>query len=46
MKWVNQFRTRQKNVLPVEPSGIQALKNSNPLKNVEGLAVLAVTELS
>ena len=30
----------------VEPSGVQALKNPNPLKDVEGLAVLAVAELS
>jgi len=30
----------------VEPSGVQALKNPNPLKDVEGLAVLAVVELS
>jgi len=30
----------------VEPSGVQTLKNSNPLKDVEGLAVLAVAELS
>jgi len=33
-------------VLLVEPSGVQALKNPNPLKDVEGLAVLAVAELS
>jgi len=30
----------------VEPSGVQALKNPNPLKDVEGLAMLAVAELS
>jgi len=30
----------------VEPSGVQALKNSNPLKDVEGLVVLVVAELS
>ena len=30
----------------VEPSGVQALKNPNPLKDVEGLAVLAVAVLS
>ena len=30
----------------VEPSGVQALKNPNPLKDVEGLDVLAVVELS
>ena len=30
----------------VEPSGIQALKNPNPLKDVEGLDVLVVAELS
>jgi len=30
----------------VEPSGVQALKNPNPLKDVEGLTVLAVAELS
>jgi len=30
----------------VEPSGVQALKNPNPLKDVEGLVVLAVAELS
>jgi len=30
----------------VEPSGVQALKNPNPLKDVEGLAVLVVAELS
>jgi len=29
----------------VEPSGVQALKNPNPLKDVEALAVLAVTVL-
>jgi len=29
----------------VEPSGVQALKNPNPLKNVEALAVLAVVVL-
>jgi len=29
----------------VEPSGVQALKNPNPLKDVEGLDVLAVAEL-
>jgi len=31
---------------PVEPSGVQALKNPNPLKDVEGLVVLVVAELS
>ena len=30
----------------VEPSGVQALKNPNPLKDVEGLVVLAIVELS
>jgi len=30
----------------VEPSGVHALKNPNPLKNVEGKVVLAVAELS
>jgi len=30
----------------VEPSGVQALKNPNPLKDVEGLVGLAVAELS
>jgi len=30
----------------VEPSGVQALKNPNPLKDVEVLALLAVAELS
>jgi len=30
----------------VKPSGVQALKNPNPLKDVEGLAVLAVAEVS
>jgi len=30
----------------VEPSGVQALKNPNPLKDVEGLIVLVVAELS
>jgi len=34
------------NVKFVEPSGVQALKNPNPLKGVEGLDVLAVAELS
>jgi len=29
----------------VEPSGVQALKNPNPLKNVEALAVLGVVVL-
>ena len=29
----------------VEPSGVQALKNPNPLKDVEALAVLAVVVL-
>ena len=33
-------------LIGVEPSGVQALKNPNPLKDVEGLAVLAVAELS
>ena len=32
-------------VFTFEPSGVQALKNPNPLKDVEGLAVLAVAEL-
>ena len=31
---------------PVEPSGVQALKNPNPLKDVEGLVVFVVAELS
>jgi len=30
----------------VEPSGVQDLKNPNPLKDVEGLVVLVVAELS
>jgi len=29
----------------VEPSGVQVLKNPNPLKNVEDLAVLGVAVL-
>jgi len=29
----------------VEPSGVQALKNPNPLKDVEALAVFAVVVL-
>jgi len=29
----------------VEPSGVQALKNSNPLKDVEALAMLGVAVL-
>jgi len=29
----------------VEPSGVQALNNPNPLKDVEALAVLAVAVL-
>jgi len=29
----------------VEPSGVQALKNPNPLKDVEALAVLVVVVL-
>jgi len=33
-------------VIFVEPSGVQALKNPNPLKDVEVLVVLAVAELS
>jgi len=33
-------------VSSVEPSGVQALKNPNPLKDVEGLVVLVVAELS
>jgi len=33
-------------IVSVEPSGVQALKNPNPLKDVEGLAVFAVAELS
>jgi len=32
-------------VKAVEPSDVQALKNSNPLKDVEALAVLAVAVL-
>jgi len=32
--------------MSVEPSGVQALKNPNPLEDVEGLVVLAVAELS
>jgi len=35
-----------KQLVVVEPSGVQALKNPNPLKDVEGLVVLAVAELS
>jgi len=30
----------------VEPSGVQALKNPNPLKDDERLAMLVVAELS
>jgi len=30
----------------VEPSGVQALKNPNPLEDVEVLVVLAIAELS
>ena len=37
---------RMKQLVVVEPSGVQALKNPNPLKDVEGLVVLAVAELS
>jgi len=33
------------NVIPVEPSGVQALKNPNPLKDVEASAVLGVAVL-
>jgi len=33
-------------VLIVEPRCVQALKNPNPLKDVEALAVLAVVVLS
>jgi len=29
----------------VEPSGVQALKNPNPLKDVEALVVLAIAVL-
>ena len=32
--------------LLVEPSGVQALKNPNPLKDVEALVVLVVAVLS
>jgi len=32
-------------VMDVEPSGVQALKNPNPLKNVEVFVVLAVVVL-
>jgi len=32
-------------VINVEPSDVQALKNPNPLKDVEGLVVLVVAEL-
>ena len=32
-------------LVSVEPSGVQALKNPNLLKDVEALAVLAVTVL-
>jgi len=31
--------------LSVEPSGVQALKNPNPMKDVEALAVLGVAVL-
>jgi len=31
--------------LSVEPSGVQALKNPNPLKDVEALALLGVVVL-
>jgi len=33
------------NVSSVEPSGVQALKNPNPLKDVEALVVLVVAVL-
>jgi len=32
-------------IICVEPSGVQALKNSNPLKDVEALVVLGVAVL-
>jgi len=32
-------------LINVEPSGVQALKNPNPLKDVEALAVLGVAVL-
>ena len=35
-----------RNVVDVEPSGVQALKNPNPLKDDEGLVVLVIAELS
>jgi len=38
--------TRRAKGVTVESSGVQALKNPNPLKDVEGLAVLAVAKLS
>jgi len=31
--------------VPVEPSGVQVLKNPNPLKDVEALTVLGVVVL-
>jgi len=42
----NEKLHRTNEELCVEPSGVQALKNPNPLKDVEGLVVLAVVELS
>jgi len=41
-----QWYERLSNFLFVEPSGVQALKNPNPLKDVEGLVVLVIAELS
>jgi len=35
----------QKHVESVEPSGVQVLKNPNPLKDVEALTVLGVAVL-
>jgi len=39
-------KVKYSNTLIVEPSVVQALKNPNPLKDVEDLVVLAVAELS
>jgi len=45
VKNVNFNETSCKVVIDVEPSGVQALKNANPLKDVEALAVLVVAVL-
>jgi len=44
--WFAKGRVFLEEFKVVEPSGVQALKNPNPLKDVEGLAVLVVAELS